>query len=44
MFVPEYGYTLTEYGPERPSMVIRQEHRTVTLDAGVNCFEWAHGQ
>jgi len=25
-------------------MVIRQEHRTVALDAGLNCFEWAHGQ
>jgi len=25
-------------------MVIRQEHRTVTLDAGLNCFERAHGQ
>jgi hypothetical protein len=42
--VPEYGYTLAEYDPERPWIVIRQGHRTVTLDAGLNFFEWAHEQ
>jgi hypothetical protein len=41
---PEYGYTLTEYDPERPWIVIRQEHRTITLDDGLNFFEWAHEQ
>jgi hypothetical protein len=44
MFEPKCGYTLAEYGLERPSMVIRHEYRTVTLDAGLNRFEWAHGQ
>ena len=43
-FVPAYGYTLTEYDRERPWIVIRQGHRTVTLDAGLNFFEWAHEQ
>ena len=36
----EYGYTLIEYDPERPWIMIRQGHRTVTLDAGLNFFEW----
>ena len=31
-------------GNKRPWIVIGQGHRTVTLDAGLNFFEWAHEQ
>jgi hypothetical protein len=42
--VPEYRFTLTEHDPERPWIVVGQEHRTVTLDDAVNFFEWRHAQ
>jgi hypothetical protein len=43
VFVPEYGFTLTEHDPTRPWIVVGQEHRTVTLDAldFFACFAWA---
>ena len=40
----QYEFTLTEHDAARPWIVVRQEHRTVTLDAGLNFFEWAHSQ
>jgi len=35
---------LTEHDPERPWIVLSQDHRTVTLDDDVTFFEWAHEQ
>jgi hypothetical protein len=35
---------LIERDPERPWLVLAQEHRTVTLEDGVNFYEWAHTQ
>jgi hypothetical protein len=40
--VPEYGYTLTNHDPGRPWLVVGRQHRTVTLEADANFFEWAH--
>ena len=42
MFVSGYVCTPAEDDPERPWIVARQEHRTVTLDAGLNFVERAH--
>jgi hypothetical protein len=42
VFVPHYGYTVTEHDPERPWIVVGREHRTITLDDGVSFFDWAH--
>jgi hypothetical protein len=42
MFVPAYGFTLTDHDPNRPWIVLSREHRTVTLEDGVAFFEWAH--
>jgi hypothetical protein len=39
--VPSYSFELTEHDPERPWIVLRQEHRTITLDDGVSFFAWA---
>ena len=39
--MPAYSFTLTEHDPERPWIVVVQEHQTVTLDAGINFYEWA---
>lgn len=38
----EYRFTLTEHDSERPWIVRSQEHRAVSLDDGVDFFEWAH--
>jgi len=40
-FVPEFGFTAAEHDPERPRIVLGQQQRRVTLDDGVNFFEWA---
>jgi hypothetical protein len=42
--VREYGYTVTERDPDRPWIVLGNEHRNVELEAQVNSFEWAHQQ
>ena len=44
MFVPEYGFTVTEHDVDRPWIVLGSEHRTVSLEDGVAFFAWAHGQ
>ena len=41
MFVPEYGYTLSEHDPERPWVVLRMEHLTVLLPDGASFGQWA---
>ena len=40
----EYGFQLTEHDPERPWLVLNSEHRTVTLDDGVDFGSWAREQ
>jgi hypothetical protein len=42
MFVSEYCYALTEHDPDRPWLVVGQQHRIVTLEDDANFFEWAH--
>jgi hypothetical protein len=42
--VPEYSFTITEHDGDRPWLVVWRERRTVTLDAGLNFYEWAHKQ
>lgn len=44
MFVPEYGYTITEHDLGRPWIVLGQRHETVRLDDGLGFFEWAREQ
>ena len=44
MFVREYGFTITEHNPDKPWLVLAREHRTVTLEDGVEFFTWAHEQ
>jgi hypothetical protein len=39
--MPDYGYTLSEHDPERPWIVVAIEHRTVTLELGVDFLQWA---
>jgi len=39
--VPEFGFTVTEHDPQRPWIVLGQQHVTVQLDDGVEFFEWA---
>jgi hypothetical protein len=40
-FVPEFSYTVTEYDPDQPWVVIGRGQHTVTLDADENFFLWA---
>ena len=43
--MPTYSFTLTEYDPERPWIVVaRHEHHTVELEEGVAFFAWARDQ
>jgi hypothetical protein len=42
MFVPEFGYTVTEYDPQRPWIVVGTSHGQVTLPDDSNFFAWAH--
>jgi hypothetical protein len=42
--VPEYRFTLVEHDTDRPWIAVSQEHRTATLDEGVDFFRWAHEQ
>jgi hypothetical protein len=44
VFVPEFGYTLSEYDPDRPWVVVNIEHRTVELHAGAEFSAWAREQ
>jgi hypothetical protein len=41
MFVPLFSFTVTEHDPERPWIVLGSERQTVTLDDGVDFFEWS---
>jgi hypothetical protein len=40
--VREYGYQLTEHDPDRPWVVVRSDHLTVTLADDQPFYEWAH--
>jgi hypothetical protein len=40
LFVPEYGYTVTEHEPDKPWLVLGSEHRTITLEEGPEFFTW----
>lgn len=44
MFVRDYGFTITEHDPERPSMVLSSEHRTIKLPDGLEFFAWERDQ
>ena len=39
--MPEYRYTVTEYDPERPWIVLGSSHGQVTLPDDSGFFEWA---
>ncbi len=39
----KFSYTVTEYDPDQPWIVIGTGHGTVTLPDGESFFEWAHG-
>jgi hypothetical protein len=39
--VPEFSYTVTEYDPDKPGIVVGRGQHTVTLDADENFFLWA---
>jgi hypothetical protein len=41
MFVPEYGFTLSEHDTERSWLVLSVEHRTVELPDDVSFYEWS---
>jgi hypothetical protein len=41
VFVPAYGFTLTEHDPAQPWIVRDQQHRIVELDDDEPFFEWA---
>jgi hypothetical protein len=41
VFVREYRFTLTEYDPERPWIVLSTEHRAIELPDGSDFFAWA---
>ena len=40
----EYRYTITEHDPERPWIVRRLSHATVTLEEGASFSNWAAEQ
>jgi hypothetical protein len=40
----QYDFTLVEYDPQRPWIVLSSEHRTIKLPDGLSFFEWAHEQ
>jgi hypothetical protein len=40
--VPEYAFTVNEHDAARPWIVVGQGRHTVTLERGVNFFDWAH--
>jgi hypothetical protein len=40
--VPKYNFTVTEHDADRPWIVLRREHRTAALEAGVGFFDWAY--
>jgi len=44
MFVRQYGFTITEYDPDRPWMVLWREHRTIKLPDGRDFFAWTREQ
>lgn len=37
----DYGYTLSEHDPGKPWLIIRREHRTVTLEDDEQFYRWA---
>jgi hypothetical protein len=39
--MPEHVSSLVEYDPDRPRIVVHQEHWTVILDDGVDFLRWA---
>lgn len=41
MFVSAFSFTLTEHDPEWPWLVLGRERRKITLDDGLDFFEWA---
>jgi hypothetical protein len=41
MFVPEYGYTVTEHD-DKPWLVLGSEQRAITLEEGTEFLSWAH--
>jgi hypothetical protein len=41
VFVREYRFTLTEYDPECPWIVVSTQHRTIELRDGSDFFAWA---
>ena len=43
MFVPQYGFTITEHDPDRPWIVLGSEHRTVELEDDESFALWAAG-
>jgi hypothetical protein len=37
----EHGFTLTKHNPDRPSMFLAGEHRTIKQPDNVGFFSWA---
>jgi hypothetical protein len=44
VFVPEYGYTVSEHDPDRPWLVTDQRHETIELEDDTSFTEWAAGR
>ncbi len=40
--MPEFSYTVTEYDPDQPWIVIGTGHGTVRLPDNESFFRWAH--
>jgi hypothetical protein len=40
--MPEFSFTVTEYSPDKPWLVVGSEHRTVQLDDREDFHDWAH--
>ena len=41
-FVPEYRYTVTDYDPDQPWIVLGTSHGKVTLPDAESFYRWAH--
>jgi hypothetical protein len=38
--MPQYSFVIAEHDPERPWIVLGQEHRSVTLEDGIVFWSW----
>jgi hypothetical protein len=41
VFAPQFSFAVIEHDPKRAWIVLGSERRTVTLDDGVEFFEWS---